>query len=756
VGATPTDLFVSWKPGKARAGHRVAGYDVYLNGARVRKTRTTRSHLRWLRCGTVYAVGVRTFDSARRRSKDSTIVASTAACRSLPSVSNFAPVVATRTTITVSWGPSGEGVTGYALTVDGSSAATTSETSHTFSELSCGTAYTFGLQAFDATGARSPMQTVTASTGSCEPAVESVTTPSAPTLAATTTTVVGSDARVAESAPSSNYGSSSYIRVDGGSDPDVVSYLQFSVTGLEQAVQKATLRVFATSDTVDGPAVHPTMNTWTERGITWNTRPPVGAAAYDIGAVKDGTWVDWDVTALVTGSGTYSFALVGTSSDGLNLSSREGGSSPQLVLTTGADRGTLDTEPPAAPGALVVTGASDSTVSLSWAPATDNVAVVGYTVYRNGVKVQSTTETRYVASGLGCGNTYTFAVEAYDGAGNVSRQSTHTVSTASCPEVPNPAAVVCTKVASPLGSDSASGTAGSPFRTPQKLGASLAAGETGCLRGGTYTASGTYVLDLSRGGFTLRSYPGERARLVGIIQVKSTAARVTLSDLDFEGTGGANTVKVYAPDVVLERNSITNLGRGNSCLILGSNSGYGQAARAVVRRNRFHDCGSVANGNKDHGIYAQNVIDGQITDNVFWNSAAYAVQLYPNAQRTRFAHNVVDGDAPSVRGGVLFGGDGSYASSDNVVEDNVIAYAETYNITSTWSGPVGSGNVARANCLWAGTMGNVNTSKGGFTAYANTVADPLFLDRLHRDYRLAPTTACLGVVGYDAVAALSS
>ena len=138
---------------------------------------------------------------------------------------------------------------------------------------------------------------------------------------------------------------------------------------------------------------------------------------------------------------------------------------------------------------------------------------------------------------------------------------------------------------------------------------------------------------------------------------------LVLSRLEIEGAGGANSIKVYAHDVVVEDNVITNRGRGESCMILGSSSGDGQARRVIVRRNRFHDCGSSANENKDHGIYAQNVVGGRIIGNVFWNSAAYAIQLYPNAQGTLVAHNVIDGDDSSIRGGILFGGDSSHVSS---------------------------------------------------------------------------------------------
>src|SRR5262249_43523043 len=159
--------------------------------------------------------------------------------------------------------------------------------------------------------------------------------------------------------------------------------------------------------------------------------------------------------------------------------------------------------------------------------------------------------------------------------------------------------------------------------------------------------------------------------------------------------GRSNTIQILgAADVVIQDSDITNKWRGRSCLIIGDPSAPA-AVRPVIRRDRFHECGSLANGNQDHAIYAASVVDGKITDNVFWNIAAYALQLYPNAQRTLFAHNVIDGGSPSVTGGVIFGGDAGDASSGNVVEHNVLADSTRYNIESWWGGAVGTGNVAR-------------------------------------------------------------
>lgn len=354
--------------------------------------------------------------------------------------------------------------------------------------------------------------------------------------------------------------------------------------------------------------------------------------------------------------------------------------------------------------------------------------------------------------------THTFSVRAADAMGNVDQTPAAgtwivNVTSPTPTPTPTPTPVTCDRVAATNGSDSNAGTLSAPYLTPQKLANTLAAGQTGCLRGGTYSPATSYVLDVTRSDFRIRSYPGERARLIGIVVVRNTANTVTLSHLDVEGNGTQNTIQVYAADFVIEDNSITNLGRGRSCMMLGDNAGTGAAVRTIVRRNRFHDCGKPANGNQDHGIYTGNLVDGQIVNNIFWNSSAYAIHLYPNAQRTRVAYNVIDGDSPSVRGGVIVAGDSNYASKDNVIELNIIAYSQTSNIETYWESAVGTGNVARRNCVWAGRVANITGN--GLTASENLVADPLFVNRANRDYRLSLSSPCLSRIGIDPAVALN-
>lgn len=317
------------------------------------------------------------------------------------------------------------------------------------------------------------------------------------------------------------------------------------------------------------------------------------------------------------------------------------------------------------------------------------------------------------------------------------------------------AAGACDRFAAPGGSDADPGTEARPYRSAKRLSESLRVGETGCLRAGTYPADrGDFVAEFERAGrpgapITLRSAPGERARLVGIVYVESGADHVHIAGLDIVGTGVQNTIKVYADDTVIEDNDITNRMRGDSCMILGSSSG-GRARRTVVRRNTFHDCGAMAHDNHDHSIYAADVESARIVDNTFFNSAAYTIQLYPNADRSTVARNVIDGGPDTVRGGIVIGGDSRSTSDYNVVERNVITHAATYSVTGFWERRVGAGNVARKNCSWS--AGDDAILAEGFRARRNVTADPLFRDPARGDYRLGVGSGCSGVIGAAAAA----
>jgi len=82
-----------------------------------------------------------------------------------------------------------------------------------------------------------------------------------------------------------------------------------------------------------------------------------------------------------------------------------------------------DTTAPTAP-VLSASGTTSTSTNLSWTASTDNVAVTGYDVYKDGVLLGSTTTaTTYAVSGLIANTTYVFTVKAKDNAGNISSAS---------------------------------------------------------------------------------------------------------------------------------------------------------------------------------------------------------------------------------------------------------------------------------------------------------------------------------------------
>jgi hypothetical protein len=165
--------------------------------------------------------------------------------------------------------------------------------------------------------------------------------PSSPVLAETVEVSFAAvaDARVLQSNPNTNYGTISRLDVDS---PGEESYIRFSVSGVSGAVQSATLRLFVTNGSSNGPGIYGTDNSWTETGIIWNNRPAstTGVIA-NVGAVSRDVWTEYNVTSQVTGNGTYSFVFLPDSTDGVRFYSREGSVPPELVLIFGSGSGNV-------------------------------------------------------------------------------------------------------------------------------------------------------------------------------------------------------------------------------------------------------------------------------------------------------------------------------------------------------------------------------------------------------------------------------
>jgi Calcineurin-like phosphoesterase len=150
----------------------------------------------------------------------------------------------------------------------------------------------------------------------------------------TVSVAAAADAFVRQRAPSSNYGSATVLETDGDTGANAESYFRFTVSGLAGMVQSAKLRTYVVNGSSNAPAVYRTGD-FSQTGLNWSNRPGrLGTALDDKGSVATNTYVEYDVKVAVTGNGTYNFVTVPTSTDGLDVNSRE--------LSTQARRPTLE------------------------------------------------------------------------------------------------------------------------------------------------------------------------------------------------------------------------------------------------------------------------------------------------------------------------------------------------------------------------------------------------------------------------------
>ncbi len=306
------------------------------------------------------------------------------------------------------------------------------------------------------------------------------------------------------------------------------------------------------------------------------------------------------------------------------------------------------------------------------------------------------------------------------------------------------AALTCDRYASPSGSDTATGTEQAPYRTVQKLVDSVSSGQTACLRAGSYTGN----VKVTRPGIKLTNYGTEKATVVGRFWVARGADGVTIESLYLNGKNAAilPSPTINAQDTKIIRNDITNDHTG-ICLILGHHE-YGRAVRTRVELNRIHDCGRLPVTNLDHGIYVGAGDDNVITRNWIYDNADFGVHLYPDAQRTTVTGNVIDGNGM----GLTFSGEADVASNDNVVENNLISNSKVReNVESWYPGPVGTGNIARHNCIGGGGRDNGDGGIGdqiGFDAVDNALVAPGYRNRAAKDFRLSEPSICRSVYLY--------
>jgi chitodextrinase len=169
--------------------------------------------------------------------------------------------------------------------------------------------------------------------------------------------------------------------------------------------------------------VHATAASATQVNLTWNASTDTASAISKYLVLRNGVVVA-TASAPTTAYSDTSVAANTSYSYQIEAQDTAGNTSALSTAVTVKTPNPTDTTPPSVPANVAAVAVSDSQVNLSWNASTDNIGVAGYTVYRNGTKLGTTTTTSYGDATVSAGTSYNYSVSAYDGAGNQSAQST--------------------------------------------------------------------------------------------------------------------------------------------------------------------------------------------------------------------------------------------------------------------------------------------------------------------------------------------
>lgn len=221
--------------------------------------------------------------------------------------------------VVLSWGSAADntGIAGYTVYRDGTEIGSTAPGIYSYNDASTnlGTSYTYAVAAFDLAGNQSALSNET-----------SITTPTSRTLSLEPV----ADSYVSVEEPAANYGSRSSLRLD--TTPELRGYLRFEIPEFSGSITKATLEIYANSNSSDGYIVYSTSGDWDEDTITYENAPPIEIEIESSGTFTADTRTTVDVTDLITGESELNIALVSTTPTAISLASRESDNPPRLII----------------------------------------------------------------------------------------------------------------------------------------------------------------------------------------------------------------------------------------------------------------------------------------------------------------------------------------------------------------------------------------------------------------------------------------
>ena len=282
------------------------------------------------------------------------------------------------------------------------------------------------------------------------------------------------------------------------------------------------------------------------------------------------------------------------------------------------------------------------------------------------------------------------------------------------------------------GSDSGPGTLARPWRTIQKAASTLRPGQRALVRKGTYREN----VQVTRPGtaaqpITIAAYPRERpviSHAAGPLEIDTGYYRIR--GFVLERAKGTSSTNVYFQDdahhIELSGNEI----RYSQDQGVFSEE---ETHHLQILGNRIHDngLGHVSGQHQSHGLYFQGRNHVAANNLIFSHPYGFGIQVYDQNSRSILVNNTVTGAAHS---GIVVGGSGGV---DNItIRNNILAFNEQYGVQTDSDCPTGPVSVD-ANVIFGNGDGPVQRGCSQVRVGSNIQADPKFVSRSRRDFRLA-------------------
>ena len=299
----------------------------------------------------------------------------------------------TQTSFTLSWTASTDnvGVTGYEVFRNGTSISTTTSTSLSLADLTCGTSYTMTVRARDAANNWSDQSTtLNVITSAC-----SGETKLTGTIIGTTGSWANDPNRTRDKVFDGNIstffdaptGNGVWVGLDLVTN-NVISKVRYYPRADEPA--RMVNGKFQGSNTMDFSS-----------GVT------------DLATIASQPSISWSEVSITNPNGFRYVRYLSPNGGYGNVS--------EVEFYSGSGSG--DSQVPSIPTGITSASITSSSFTLSWTASTDNVGVTGYDVYSNASLITSVTTASANISDLSASTSYTMTVKAKDAAGNISGAS---------------------------------------------------------------------------------------------------------------------------------------------------------------------------------------------------------------------------------------------------------------------------------------------------------------------------------------------